>query len=152
MSGTPEYNIWKKIQARCTKITDPAFDRYGGRGIKCLWETFEEFYRDFAHYDKLQLVSISVDPDIDSLARLREYAAAHGVSDNRWVFVRGEMADVRRLCSDGFKVSDDLPGMHATKFILVDAAGKIRGYYDYDDQSALDRLRRDLATVAGEME
>jgi protein SCO1/2 len=112
----------------------------------------EEFYRDFAHFDKLQLVSISVDPEVDSLARLRQYAAAHGVTDNRWVFVRGEMADVRRLCSDGFKVSDDLPGMHATKFILVDAFGKIRGYYDYDDQSALDRLRRDVATLAGEMQ
>ena len=113
---------------------------------------FEEFYRDFAHSEKLQLVSITVDPDTDSLARIGEYAAAHGVTDNRWVFVRGEMSDVRPLCSDGFKVSDDLPGMHATKFILVDAVGKIRGYYDYDDQSALDRLRRDVATLAGEME
>jgi cytochrome c oxidase assembly protein subunit 15 len=113
---------------------------------------FGELYKEFAHSEDIRLVSITVDPDVDSLPRLREYAATHGVTDNRWIFVRGEMADVRKLCADGFKVSDDLPGMHSTKFVLVDAAGKIRGYYDYDDQAALDRLRRDVATLTGAME
>lgn len=113
---------------------------------------FEEFYRKFAHSDNVRLVSISVDPEVDSLPRLREYAAAHGVTDNRWVFVRGEMEQVQKLCEDGFKVSADLPGMHTTKFVLVDAVGKIRGYYDYDDQTALDRLERDVVQLVVELE
>jgi cytochrome c oxidase assembly protein subunit 15 len=113
---------------------------------------FEEFYRKFAHSDKVRLVSFTVDPVVDSLPKLREYAAAHGVTDNRWVFVRGEMADVQKLCEDGFKVSADLPGLHTTKFVLVDAVGKIRGYYDYDDQAALDRLEQDVAQLVSELE
>ena len=112
---------------------------------------FGEFYRRFAHSDKVQLVSITVDPDVDSLPRLREYASAHGVTDNRWTFLRGEMAQVIDLCERGFKVSGDLPGMHSTKFVLVDAAGKIRGYYDYDDQAALDKLEQDVAQLVSEL-
>jgi cytochrome c oxidase assembly protein subunit 15 len=113
---------------------------------------FEELYRKFAHSDKVRLVSITVDPEVDSLPRLREYAAAHGVADDRWVFLRGEMPQVRELCENGFKVSAELPGMHTTKFVVVDAAGKIRGYYDYDDQTALDRLEQDVAQLVSELE
>jgi len=113
---------------------------------------FEEFYKKFAHSDDVRLVSITVDPEVDSLSRLREYAAAHGVFDDRWVFLRGEMPQVQVLCESGFKVSSDLPGMHTTKFVLVDAVGKIRGYYDYDDQAALDRLEKDIRQLVSELE
>jgi cytochrome c oxidase assembly protein subunit 15 len=113
---------------------------------------FEEFYRKFAHSDEVRLVSFTVDPKVDSLPRLREYAAAHGVTDNRWVFVRGEIEEVQKLCEVGFKVPADLPGMHTTKFVLVDAAGEIRGYYGYDDQAALHRLSQDVAQLVLELE
>jgi cytochrome oxidase Cu insertion factor (SCO1/SenC/PrrC family) len=41
--------------------------------------------------------------------------------------------------------------MHTTKFVLVDPAGKIRGYYDYDDQADLDLLEANIKQVASEM-
>ncbi len=113
---------------------------------------FEEFYRKFSHSDKVRLVSITVDPDVDSLPRLSEYASKHGVTDDRWVFIKGYKTQTRDLCESGFKVSSDLPGMHCTKFILVDTMGRIRGYYDYDDQAALDRLEQDVAQLVSELE
>jgi heme A synthase len=112
---------------------------------------FGELYKKYEHSDKVRLVSITVDPAVDSLPRLREYATTHGVTDDRWVFIRGEMPKVRSLCEDGFKVSGDLPGLHSTKFVLVDPAGRIRGYYDYDDQADLDLLGAHIKQLASEI-
>ena len=109
---------------------------------------FGELYKKYAHSDKLQLVSFTVDPQVDSLPRLREYAQTHGVTDNRWLFVRGEADQIRDLCESGFKVSGDLPGMHTTKFVLVDWEGRIRGYYDYDDTDELNLLEKNIAQLA----
>lgn len=45
-SRTKIYITWKQIRIRCYKKTDKAYKNYGGRGVKCLWKTFEEFYKD----------------------------------------------------------------------------------------------------------
>ena len=73
------------------------------------------------------------------------------MTDDSWVFIRGEMDQVVWLAEKGFGVSGDLPGMHSTKFILVDPAGNIRGYYAYDDPGALKLLRAHAAVLAKEM-
>jgi hypothetical protein len=43
------YNIWVNMRARCFRTSDPAYPRYGGRGITVCpeWLTFEGF-RDWA--------------------------------------------------------------------------------------------------------
>lgn len=43
MSNTHINRIYRSIKKRCNNINDP---NYGGRGIKCLWESFEDFYND----------------------------------------------------------------------------------------------------------
>ncbi len=111
-------------------------------------KNFAQFYREYEHAPLVRLVSISVDPVVDSLPRLREYAAGFNVTDDRWVFVRDEMDSVAWLAESGFGVSGDLPGMHSTKFILVDQQGMIRGYYDYDSEASLKLMRRHIATLA----
>lgn len=40
--------------------------------------------------------------------------------------------------------------IHASRFVLVDRQGRIRGYYDSDDAEALERLRRDVRTLLRE--
>ena len=47
-SNSRLYTIWKGMKARCNNVKNPAYDRYGGRGIKVCeeWEkNFEEFYK-----------------------------------------------------------------------------------------------------------
>lgn len=46
MTETRFYNIWTLMRARCNRRSNSAFQNYGGRGIKCLWESFEEFKKD----------------------------------------------------------------------------------------------------------
>lgn len=41
------HRIWTNMLARCRNTTNPAFDRYGGRGITIEWPNYETF-RDWA--------------------------------------------------------------------------------------------------------
>lgn len=40
------YKIWQNINARCYLKENKNYKNYGGRGIKCLWKTFEQFRDD----------------------------------------------------------------------------------------------------------
>jgi protein SCO1/2 len=48
------------------------------------------------------------------------------------------------LSSDGKK---DSVVMHSPRFVLIDKQAEIRGYYDSRDQQALERLKKDVATL-----
>lgn len=38
--------IYKNIKSRCSNPLKNDFKNYGGRGIKCLWNTFDDFTKD----------------------------------------------------------------------------------------------------------
>ena len=42
----PFYNIYSTMKARCNNINSNSWDLYGGRGIKVLWKSFENFRDD----------------------------------------------------------------------------------------------------------
>ena len=46
MYFTRFYKIWDGIKYRCNCETSNKYPDYGGRGIKCLWNSFEEFKED----------------------------------------------------------------------------------------------------------
>lgn len=56
MFGTKFYFTYFKILARCNNPKSKDFKNYGGRGIKCLWKTFDEFkedmYQSFKEHSK----------------------------------------------------------------------------------------------------
>ena len=97
-------------------------------------------YKKYATTDQVQFVSISVDPQRDSLAVLREYAQKFGVVDQRWLFLRGELEQVQELTEKGFLLAGELPNLHSTKLVLVDQSGFIRGYYSCYDEEDLKLL------------
>jgi protein SCO1 len=85
----------------------------------------------------VRLVSVSVDPENDTLERLAEYAAAHDADPARWLFLRGEEAEVDALAASVSLAAQRNPGAdlgmqvaHSTRFLVVDGAGFVRGYYD----------------------
>ena len=46
LSHTPIWNTYRGIKSRCNHKENPAYKHYGGRGIKCEWRSFQEFYKD----------------------------------------------------------------------------------------------------------
>ena len=108
----------------------------------------------------LRVLAVTVDPAGDTAPRLREYALRHRVDPTRWVFLRGSSKDTYRLLYEGFKLpmstQPDAPAesrvMHSTRFVLIDAQGSIRGYYDALAQSgdaALEADARKLLAAEG---
>lgn len=53
MCGTRFYRIYTGIGQRCNNQNNPQYYNYGGRGIKCEWNSFEDFYNDmYESYQK----------------------------------------------------------------------------------------------------
>ena len=42
----PLYFVFREMKYRCEKSTHPAYKNYGGRGIRCEWLSFEDFFAD----------------------------------------------------------------------------------------------------------
>ena len=110
-----------------------------------------ELYQAYSDTDKLQFVSISVDPNRDSLGVLQKYADRFGVKDKRWVFLHAPMIEVMDLYVDGFILGGILPADHSTKFILVDQTATIRGYYDTYDEISMRILKSHINELVGKM-
>jgi protein SCO1 len=95
----------------------------------------------------VKLVSFSVEPQHDTPAVLREYAARLNAQPGRWQFLTGDKATIYRLSHDGFKLATGEGGaagpIHSTRMVLVDRSGVIRGYYDATDADAVTRLLAD---------
>lgn len=46
--GTPIHNSYAGAKQRCNYQPHKSFKNYGGRGIKFLWKSFNEFYNDMS--------------------------------------------------------------------------------------------------------
>lgn len=45
-SGTKFYHTWQGLKGRCINPNDKRYNDYGGRGIKCEWNSYLEFKND----------------------------------------------------------------------------------------------------------
>jgi protein SCO1 len=106
---------------------------------------------------RVQLVSVSIDPDRDTPERLRAYAAQFHAQPGTWTFATGSQQAIEDAVVRGFKIAvsrekddsqDGFAIVHGTKFVLVDGKRQIRGYYDSGDAAAMSRLRDDVAALA----
>lgn len=46
MANSPEWHAYRAAKSRCNRPTDQAYKNYGGRGIKFLFTSFQEFYAE----------------------------------------------------------------------------------------------------------
>jgi protein SCO1/2 len=97
---------------------------------------------EFMDIPNFRIVSFTVDPETDDLARLTKYADRYNAKPDRWYFLRNSKEIVAQLSSKGFMMGDaSQPAMHSTRFALVDTKGMIRGYFDGTDKEKVDELR-----------
>jgi protein SCO1/2 len=108
------------------------------------------------------LVSISVDPDRDTPARLAEYGARYGANPIAWSFLTGPEQAIQATVVDGFKVGagkERSPGaaadggagfweiFHGENLVLVDRQLRIRGYFPATAEG-VDKLMDAIGRVA----
>jgi protein SCO1/2/putative membrane protein len=102
----------------------------------------------------VRFVTITVDPEYDTVERMKKYADVYQAKPEKWMFVTGEKDEVYRLIREGFKVAawEDVgterrPGYefaHSERLVHVGADGKVLGTYDSGVDSELRTLQRVL--------
>ncbi|MEA2711272.1 MAG: hypothetical protein QOF78_3873 [Phycisphaerales bacterium] len=105
----------------------------------------------------VKLVSVTVDPTQDRPAVLKEYAGKFNADDSRWRFLTPAKVEdandvyalARGMLIAAMPAKDENPIIHSEKFVLVDADGKIRAYYDSGDAEQMTKLKADAAELAG---
>lgn len=85
-------------------------------------------------------VSITVDPDNDTLEILDDYAKRYQADPERWLFCRGEFDYIKRVGEDIMKLEVTWRG-HKDYAIVIDRAGKMRGMFDATSISQSKKLR-----------
>ena len=98
----------------------------------------------------VRILSHSVTPQADSVSVLNRYAEKHGANPALWWFLTGEKTEVYRLARQSyFSCLDEGDGgfqdfVHTENIVLVDAKGRLRGFYDGTDEKAMSQLFSDL--------
>lgn len=93
---------------------------------------------DLAETDDLRLVTFTVDPENDTLDKLKKYAETYRAHGTKWLFLTGKEKVVRPLLQDGFKITankrdNPKPGDefdHSTKIFVIDKKGRVLQSFD----------------------
>ncbi len=98
--------------------------------------------------DDIRLVSISVNPEVDTPEKLRVYADALQASD-KWLFVTGARDEITRLATGGFALSAGTEEVltHSDKLVLVDREGVVRGYFDGESSDSPAQILKAIAAL-----
>jgi protein SCO1 len=95
--------------------------------------------------ESVRFVSFTIDPDRDTPPVLAEYAKRFQAHPAQWHFLTGTRQDLNRLSFHTFKLGNvDGNLEHSSRFVLVDAKGRIRGFYDTSDPEALKQIAADV--------
>jgi protein SCO1/2 len=108
-----------------------------------------------------RLVSFSVDPEWDTPEQLQAYAARYQAHPTQWLFLTGSLPAMTEIVTKGFRLSlapvppeqqtpNREPIVHSDRLVLVDAFGKIRGYYHGSDEEEFPKLLFDIGVLRGE--
>jgi protein SCO1/2 len=101
--------------------------------------------------DKIAFVSITLDPEHDTPAVLKDYAQFWGAKPNGWTFLTGSpeaVRDAARRYGVYFSKKPDGSVEHSQLTTLIDAAGDMRVQY-LGARFDPDEFRHDLLSLAG---
>jgi protein SCO1/2 len=118
----------------------------------------ERVYKRFANNSSVMILSHTVEPEIDSIEILMQYAKLHNVTNHQWLFVTGEkkqlydMARTSYLLNNETGNGDENDFIHTQNFALVDKERHLRGFYDGTDTTDVSRLITDITILLEEYE
>lgn len=116
------------------------------RNMKKLQDAFKK------NPEIVQFISISVDPQHDSVPRLRKFADKFEANHDSWWFVTGDKKAINDFAYSEIKASIadaevDTAFIHTENFFLLDSSRIVRGWYNGFDTTALSMLARDIPTL-----
>lgn len=104
----------------------------------------------------VQILSHTIDPENDTVERLKLYSESMGIADN-WYFVTGEKEKIHTIAeksyfTTAYKDASEPGGyVHGGGLVLVDNHGHIRGVYDGTNPEETKRLIADIGILLKEL-
>lgn len=102
---------------------------------------------------QVHFLSFSIDPDRDTVARLKYWADRFQINPENWWLLTGNKQEIYDLAINEMKMfAEDGKGVdtsfiHSDRFILIDSFRHVRGYYDGLDSASLAKLSSDLVLL-----
>ena len=100
--------------------------------------------------DFLHFLSFSIDPERDSVERLKKWADRFQINPEQWWLLTGDHRSIYDMAIDEMKLGTidgkgiDTNFVHSDYFVLIDSNRHVRGYYHGLDSTDLARLSSDI--------
>ena len=116
--------------------------------------------KKFLNEKKLQILSFTVNPEVDTPEVLLEYAKKHNAKKGLWHFLTGDKKQLYKTARRSFfllkaaevrnqgDVGSDF--IHTNNFVLIDKSLQIRGYYDGTIEKEVSKLINDVEILLKE--
>src|SRR5882762_2742465 len=113
---------------------------------------------DFANEPDFRILSHTVDPETDTVARMKRYADSLGADPAKWWFLTGRKDSLYHLARGSYLLDDpknnttsiDEQFIHTQFLALVDKGGRVRKIYDSLKKDELSQLEKDIRTLLKE--
>ena len=117
-----------------------------------------EIYRNRADEEDFIILSHTVDPETDSVGRLRFFGDSLQLNPARWILLTGTKEKLYEAARKSYLLDDQHDEtaaiadqfIHTQLFALVDRAGGVRGIYDGLDKKELKKLSEHIDLVLNE--
>lgn len=108
--------------------------------------------------DDFMILSHTVDPDTDSLGRLKIFSDSLKLNNKKWWLLTGTKEKLYEAARKSYLLDDQHDEsaaiaeqfIHTQLFALVDKKGSVRGIYDGLDKKELKKLEEDIRLVLNE--
>jgi protein SCO1 len=118
----------------------------------------QEIYAMFKKEPDFCILSHTVDPGTDSVARMKRYSDSLGVDTNNWWFLTGRKDSLYHIARGSYLLDDpknnatnlDEQFIHTQFFALVDKNGQLRKIYDGLKKDEISNLESDIKDLLKE--
>ncbi|MEP6844639.1 MAG: SCO family protein [Panacibacter sp.] len=107
----------------------------------------------------VQFLSFTIDPERDSVTRLKQYADRFGINSDNWWMLTGSKDSIYNFIFQELKVDKydsegplDPDFAHTQRFVLIDKTFRVRGFYNGLDSTSLGQLSKDIGLLMLEKE
>jgi protein SCO1/2 len=124
------------------------------RNIRKMQQSFENPKRKrFGDTSIVYFLSLSIDPERDSVPALKRWADRFHVNSDSWRLLTGPKKEIYDLLLNDFRLSAmdgegvDSNFIHSEKVMLIDRQRVVRGYYNGLDSASMARLAGDIGRL-----
>ena len=115
----------------------------------------KKIYDVFDDERQFMILSHTVDPDVDSVGRLKRYADSLKINSEKWLFLTGKKDSLYRAARVSYLLDDphnnnieiENQFLHTQFFALVDKIGRVRKVYDGLKKDEIKELIGDVKTL-----